>query len=268
MSLLEKVTTGRQHRPRRTVLYGVHGIGKSTWASMWPNPVFVPTEDGVADLDVASFPLCKELIDCWGAVMELAHEEASHAFKTVVIDSADWLEQLIWQEICAKAEKQAITDFDFGKGYGEAASIFGKILRALDGCRDRGMHVVILAHSEIKRFEAPGVDSYDRYTPKLHKSTAGLLQEWADEVLFATYKVDVRTGDEGFGRERGIAIGKGERVIHTQEGPAHLAKNRLGLPSELPLDFRTYKQFLDRKNETSPAPTQVTKATEPEAAVA
>ena len=91
---LSKVQKGKQQRARRTVLYGTHGIGKSTWASEWPNAVIVQTEDGCADLDVAKFPLCETLTDCWGAIMELGGEE-DHGFQTVVVDSADWLEQLI-----------------------------------------------------------------------------------------------------------------------------------------------------------------------------
>jgi len=239
---LSKVTKGKQARPRRTVLYGTHGIGKSTWASEWPSAVFVQTEDGCGDLDVASFPLCTRLEDAWGAIMELGGEE-SHEFKTVVIDSADWLEQLIWKTVCEKHGKKSITDFDYGKGYGEASSIFSKVLAALDCCRNRGLHVVILAHCEIVKFSDPQNESYDRYCPKLHKSVSSLLQEWADEVLFAQYKRYVRKEDLGFKKTRGIASGD-ERVIYTQESAGFLAKNRLGLPQELPMDFAAYEPFL------------------------
>ncbi len=93
--MLERIQKGKQQRPRRTVLYGVHGIGKSTWASRWPKPVFIPTEDGIADLDVESFPLAKTLQQAWEPVMWLGAEGAEHNYKTVVVDSADWLELLI-----------------------------------------------------------------------------------------------------------------------------------------------------------------------------
>lgn len=240
--MLEKVRKGKTARPRRTVLYGVHGIGKSSWAANWPDAVFVPTEDGIDDIDVASFPLCTDLISAHGAVIELGGGE--HEFKTVVVDSADWLERLIWKHICQKEGKKAITDFGYGSGYGKAAAIFQDILQALNACRCVGMHVVLLAHSEVKRFENPAGDSYDRYVPKLHRDTAALLQEWADEVLFANYKVAVRKTDEGFNRERGVGVGAGERVIYTCERPSHMAKNRLNLPDELPLDFSAYQKFL------------------------
>ena len=242
MSLLEEVSRGPKPKPRRTVLYGVHGIGKSTWAGKWPDAVFVPTEDGVSDLDVASFPLATELNTAYQAVIELG--SGDHEFKTAVVDSADWLERLIWKKVCSNEGKKAITDFPYGTGYGKSAAIFADFLAALNCCRNCGMHVVIIAHCEIKRFENPEGDSYDRYVPKLHRDTAAMLQEWADEVLFACYKVNVRKSEEGFNRERGVGVGAGERVIRTTERPAHLAKNRLNLPDELTLDFDTYSQFL------------------------
>ncbi len=244
MSMLDKVKKGKQPKPRRTVIYGPHGVGKSTFAAQWPDPVFIQTEDGISDIDVASFPLAIELLDAYNAVMELGG--GGHEFKTVALDSADWLERLIWKNVCTKEGKKAITDFPYGTGYGKATSIFSDVLNALNTCRDKGMNVVVIAHCEIKRFENPEGDSYDRYVPKLHRDAASLLQEWADEVLFTNYKVNVRKTDaNGFNKDgRGVGIGTGERVIYTTERPSHVAKNRLGLPDELPMNFAEYAKFL------------------------
>jgi len=243
MSILEKINKGKQSRPRRTVLYGVHGIGKSTWAAQWPKAIFIPTEDGIGDLDVDSFPLCRDAITASQCVIELAGPE-DHGYQTVVVDSADWLERLIWKRVCEQEGKDAITDFGYGTGYGKAATKFEGFLSGLNSCRSKGMHVVVLAHCEIKRFENPEGDSYDRYVPKLHRDTSAMLQEWADEVLFACYKVSVIKNDEGFNKERGVGLGSGERVIRTTERPAHLAKNRLNLPEEIPMNFAEYLPYL------------------------
>jgi hypothetical protein len=244
MSVMDSVVRGKQRKPRRTVLYGVHGIGKSTWAAQWPEPIFIQTEDGIADLDVSSFPLCTDLLQAYQPIIELGGGE--HEFKTVVIDSADWLERLVWKQVCQKEGKKAITDFGYGAGYGKATAIFSDILNALNCCRDAGMHVLLIAHCEIKRFENPEGDSYDRYVPKLHRDSASLLQEWADEVLFANYKTNVRKTDEGgFNKDgRGVGVGAGERVLKTSERPGFLAKNRLNLPDELPFDFASYAKYL------------------------
>ena len=248
MSALSKIKSAKQSKPRRTVLYGVHGIGKSTWAACWPNPVFIQTEDGISDLDVMSYPLSETLADVWANVIELSGEE--HPYKTVVLDSADWLERLIWKHICETKGVKAITDIEFGKGYGEASTIFAKILTAFDACRAKGMHVVILAHARTVKVEPPGQSAYTRYEPKLHKTSSNgpcaseIIQEWCDELLFANYRIDVRSEDQGFNKERGIAVGGGERLIYTQERATHVAKARMRLPAEMPLDFSQYAQFI------------------------
>lgn len=247
MSVLSSVQTGRQPRPRRTVLYGTHGVGKTTWAAKWPRPLLLPTEDGHADIDVDSIPLITQAMSVHGAAMELGSPGTPHEYKTLILDSADWLEQLIWKDVVLEANKpsvKCIDDIGYGKGHVAAAEKFRQVLAAFDGCRDAGMHVVVIAHCEIKRFESPEGDSYDRYMPKLHRQSAAILQEWADEVLFATYKTFTRKTDEGFGRERAVGVGTGERIMKTCERPGFLAKNRLGLPEELPLDFESYKAYL------------------------
>lgn len=216
----------------------------SSWAANWPSPVFIPTEDGLAHIDVPAFPLARSLSDVREAVLGLTSENEQHDFKTVVIDSADWLEKLIWDAVCVKAGKDHVSDIGYGKGYAESATIMQKILMSLNMCRNRGMHVVLIAHAAITRFESPEGESYDRYAPKLHRESAAVLQEWADEVLFASYKVFTATKNEGFGRERAVGIGTGERIIRTTERPSHNAKNRLGLPDEMSLSFSEYEKFL------------------------
>lgn len=249
MGLLDQVTKGRLSRPRRTVLYGPHGIGKSTWAACWPDAIFLPTEDGTADIDCARFPLLECLGSYQEAVAELAQGE--HQFRSAVTDSADWLEQLIQRHVCETRGVGAITDIDFGKGYGAAAAFFREVLDAMNVLVGRGMHVVFVAHAKQAKIEPPGQNSFTRYEPKLHRSNGNgpsvceMLQEWADEVLFCNYRVDVKTEKQAFNRERGIGIGGGERVLYTCERPAHLAKNRLGLPPELPLDFSAYEPWLN-----------------------
>jgi len=218
-------------------------LGKSTWACSWPDPIALPTEDGLSHIDVPSFPLAESVDDVGGPLLELQNSE--HEFKTLVLDSADWLEQLIWKQVCQADGKKCMSDFAYGKGHSMATAKFRWYLQSLDTLRKQGMHIVITAHSVITRFEDPAGLSYDRYSPKLHRDASALLQEWADEVLFVNLKTFTKTQDEGFGRERAIGIGTGQRVLYTQETPAYLAKNRLGLPTELPLDFSSYLPFLN-----------------------
>lgn len=244
MGVLDSVMHGRQPRPRRTVYYSVHGWGKSTLASKWPKPLFLPTEDGNADIDCDSLPLFTDYMQLLGAVMELGHDQLDVGYKTIIVDSADWLEQLIWRSICQEKSISAISELGYGKGYDLAEKRFMDFLKACDGLRNRGMHVIFTAHAEIKRFDSPEGDSYDRYLPKLHKRTSALVQEWADEVLFGMYKVYTRKTDKDVGPERIVASGAGERVLKTCERPGWQAKNRLGLPEEMSVDFAEYASYL------------------------
>lgn len=237
--MIDSIISGRQQVARRVLLYGTHGIGKTTVAASLPEVVFIQTEDGMAGVDADRFPVAKSLGDVLNSLRSLYAE--AHTYQTLVLDSADWLERMVWQEVAEDKGKDSIEDIPYGKGYTFALDHWRRVLRGLDALREtKGMSIVMLAHSSITRFESPDTDAYDRYAPRLHKHASALVQEWADEVLFATYKVHTRTTGEGFNR-RTKAIGEGERVLHTCERPSHVAKNRLGLPPELPFDTDTFR---------------------------
>ena len=253
-TLMDKIQKTKKVKPRKTLLYGVHGIGKSSWAAKWPNPVFINIENGLSDLDVDAFPIPQDLQQAWAPILELSTTEQPHGYKTLVIDSIDWLERMIHQQVIKEHDKQirSISEIPYGKGFDAAAAFFSKLMNSLDSVVENGMHVLLLAHSSIQRFESPTSESYDRYAPKLHVNSKGvgvgaLVQEFCDEVLFCNYKVYTTSKEEGFNRKRAVATGGGDRVIYTTERPSHLAKNRLGLPDEIPMtrDGFEYGQYLE-----------------------
>lgn len=167
-----------------------------------------------------------------------------HKFSTVVIDSLDWLEQLIWQEVCKERGVDAITDINWGKGYGSALTYWQQLLLGLSYLRDScGMAITMLAHADIKRFESPDTESYDRYQPRLHKDASAIVQEWCDEVFFASWKVYTRKEDAGFNKEKAKGIGGDERIIRTTEKPFAVAKNRLGMPDEVEMKWSVYQGY-------------------------
>jgi len=224
----------------------------STFGAMASKPVFIQTEDGLGNLDAARFPLAETYDDVMAAIMGLYTE--AHEFQTVVIDSLDWLEQLVWKEVIRRRpttdrgrDITSIEDYGFAKGYTYALEPWREVLDGLNALRnERGMMVIMIAHAKIERFENPETDPYDRYSPRLNKHASALIQEWCDEVLFATYKVHTKQTDEGFDKTRTRGIGAGDRILRTTERPAHMAKNRLGLPDEFPLDFGAYAEHLAR----------------------
>jgi len=256
MKLLEQVQRGRVAAPRRTTIYGPHGVGKSTFGAMAEAPIFLQTEDGLTNIDCERLPLATEYADVIAALGELYSEP--HEYRTVVVDSVDWLERLIWAEVCQKRGVESIEDIGYGKGYVFALTNWREVLSGLDALRnERDMHIILIAHAQIEKFANPETDTYDRYSPRLQKLASALVQEWCDDVLFATYRIHTKTTNEGFDRKRVQGIGTGERIIRTTERPAHVAKNRLGLPEEFPLDYRIYAAFCRGENPLTETPEPV-----------
>jgi hypothetical protein len=223
------LSRGRITRPQKAVIYGPEGVGKSTLASLTPEAVFLDTEGGTHHLDVIRLDAVSTWEEIKATVGRLA--TAQHPFKTLVIDTADWLEKRLAEHLCAKANKDSIEDFGYGKGWVLLAEEFGRFLSSLDSLLARGMHVIFLAHSTVRKFEAPDqAGSYDRFELKLSKQAAPLLKEWADLVLFANFVTKVAEKDNG--KMRGV--GGKERVLFTTHTAAYDAKNRHGLADKLP----------------------------------
>jgi hypothetical protein len=227
------------------MVYGQEGVGKSTLGASAPDAIFIQTEDGLGEINCHKFPLAKSFDEVLAELTALRDED--HKYKTVVIDSADWLERLIWDRVCSDFGVRSIEKADggYGKGYVHAVGYWRTVVSMLDELRNkRGMIVIIIAHSKVERFEDPENTAYDRYSPRLHKAATGLLCEWADAVMFATKRFRVNKENAGFAGERGIAapIGSngGERILRTVGGPACIAKNRFGLPGEIPLSWEAF----------------------------
>lgn len=249
MSMLSRVQRGRISLPPRLLVYGTEGIGKSSFGAQSPKPVFIQTEDGLNEIDCAKFPLATTLDDVLAALTELQVER--HDFETVVIDSADWLERLIWDAVCREYHVKSIEKADGGyaRGYSHAVVYWRQIIDALTSLRSsRGMLVLLIAHSKIERFEDPETSAYDRYSPRLHKNAASLLCEWVDAVLFATRRIRTQSEDAGFNRKRtianGIGKGGGDRILRCVGGPSCVAKNRFGITDDLPLSWADFMSAL------------------------
>ena len=223
-------------RPPRILAYGTAGIGKTTFATEAPHPIVIQTEDGLGSIAASTFGLLRSFDEVMQAIGSLYEQE--HAFQTVVLDSLDWLEPLIWQHTAQQHNQPNIEAFGYGKGYLAALDNWRVVLEGLNALRDeRGMAVILLAHAEIKRFDSPETDPYDRYQPKLHARASALVQEHVDAVLFANYRVTTLKADAGFGKKIVRGVSGGDRLLHTVERPAFLAKNRFGLPETLPLSW-------------------------------
>jgi len=245
MSWKDTLVVGKQELPPRVCVYGVHGVGKSTFASKFPAPIYISTEDGLSSLDVTSFPRAKTIDDISASIKSLIKED--HSFKTVVVDSIDWLiEPLIVADIDSKFDEKAQA---YGKGQMYVAESFREILQGLDVLRKkRGMNVVLLAHSAVVRFDDPRTEPYDRYQPKIPNRCNSILQEWVDVMAFAGYKVLIKKSDAGFNQQKARGITTGERLLHFVEQPAFVAKNRYDLPEEMEMNYDEFVKLVPVAN--------------------
>ena len=239
---LKSIKKNTELLPPRIMLYGPHGLGKTTFGAGAPNPIFILTEDGLGQIEADHFPLATTFSQVQEALASLTGE---HDFQTVVIDSLDWLDNLVWEEINTKYDAK---DLAYGKGAVIAADYWRKVLDTLNVLRSKGMASILLAHCEIKRFDSPEVEPYERYQPKLQARSSALVQEWCDMVLFTNYKTLVKTTDIGFNNKVTRGTSTGERIMHTNERPAYLAKNRYNLPDQLPLEWSALAEAITGNN--------------------
>lgn len=245
-----KIHAGKAGGALKVVVYGPEGIGKSTLAAHFPRPVFIDTEGSTRHMDVSR----TDKPSSWTMLMEQVQYIRSNpsVCSTLVIDTADWAEQLCIASICAGKKLTGIEDMGYGKGYVYLAEEFGRLLNLLEEIVGCGVHVVLTAHAMMRKFEQPDeMGAYDRWELKLQKKTSALVKEWSDLLLFANYKtMSVATDEMG----KKFKAQGGRRVMYTSHHPCWDAKNRLGLPEELPLDFSVLAQYISTGTAPSAPP--------------
>ena len=226
------ITHGIVARPQKVVIYGPEGIGKTTLAAHMPDPLFIDTEGGSAYLDVRRIERPAGWEELLAVVKEVAVTDG--ICKTLVLDTADWAEQLATEHILKKYNQPSIEAFGYGRGYTYIGEEFGRLLSAFDEVVASGMNVAVTAHAKMRKFEQPDeMGAYDRWEMKLSRQSAPLLKEWCDLLLFCNYETFVVNSENNKAKAQG-----GRRVIYTSHHPCWDAKNRHGLPEKLDLDYR------------------------------
>lgn len=247
---LSQLKKERRMRAPKIVIYSGPKAGKSTWASQAPDPIFIQCEEGLDALDVTAFPLAEKLSDVLDAIKALWEQE--HSYKTVVIDSLDWLSPLIsasatteYNQANPSKKVDSVEDLPWGRGGDIIRDEWRQILDGLDYLRNKkGMMVILIAHSEKRTATPTDGDPYDFSDLKLPKKASALVQEWADIICYATDKKVVKSIGEGFSKSS-RAILKGDRVLICGRNPAYVTGNRYGLPDELPLNFSAFAEAMN-----------------------
>lgn len=234
-----EITRGKIPCAKKVVIYGPEGIGKSTFASQFPEPVFIDTEGSTNNMDIYRLPAPTS----WNMLLEEVRYiiQNPSVCKTLVIDTADWAEQLCSAAVCGKYQKSGIEDFGYGKGYVFLQEEFGRLLNLLtELVEQKKINVVLTAHAKMRKFEQPDeMGAYDRWEMKLSKNVSPMVKEWADMVLFSNYKTHVVKVD-GKNKAQG-----GRRVIYTTHHSCWDAKNRYELADELPFEYNSISGVIE-----------------------
>jgi hypothetical protein len=232
---LANVTRGRISAPWLLIVYGVDGVGKSSLGAGAPSPIFLGPEKGTNHLDVARFPVPETWQDVLDAIRALTVDAGG--FRTLVVDTFDWLEPLLIAELCRRENVKSREDV--GGGYGKWADAAVDELRVLFAAVERlqaiqKMNFLGLAHAETKTWKNPQGDDFDRYMISMPPKMAAVLRQWVEGVYFANYET-FADKDKRTKRVRGISTGA--RYLYTQRTAAYDAKDRYGLPEQVALDW-------------------------------
>lgn len=222
------------------VFYGPEGIGKSTLAAKLPSAIFIDTEGSTDHMVVCRYPRPQS----WDALLDMVEDAGNLKIKTLVIDTADWAERLCTEALCAAKGWKGIEDAGYGKGYVYQAEAFGKLLDKMTEIAEKGINVGFCAHAQLRKIEAPEeTGAYDHWEMKLAKKIGPMVKEWADLLVFCNYKVLVIKGSNPMEKNK---VSGGKRVMYTSHHPVWDAKNRFGLPDELPLDYESIRSVFER----------------------
>ncbi len=242
MSLLARISRGPVAGPVRLVVYGPAGVGKSSFAAGAPSPIFFDFEGRTNHLDVA-----RVRPQSWDEVLAgLREVYVSGQYRTVVIDTLDHMEPLIHAHVCKLNGWENIEDPGFGKGYLPAIAEWAKFLGACDKlAADKGINVILLAHSQLSTYKNPAGDDFNVHSLKLKggakTSASDFVREKVDLVGFAHFEDFSKKENPKDKLAKAKAITTGDRVLTFKHHPAFETKKGVPMADEIKLSWDAFE---------------------------
>ena len=235
-SALSKVRKGPIRAPIRVLGYGAEGVGKSTFASGAPSPIWLGAEGGTLKLDVERLPEPKTWDEAMSSLSDVRHE--GHDYKTLVLDPLNWLEPLCWQKVTPSGDLEKVP---YGKGFEVAAVHWRQMVDLVARIwAEREMNVVLLAHATMRKHPNPSGPTWPQWVPALDARASGAWTQWVDHVLFMQVETIALKGED----KRTLGQTTGLRIAHAAPSGGWVAKSR-GLPESFPLSWASMVEALD-----------------------
>lgn len=228
----------RVQRAPKLLICGSNKIGKTTFASAAPKAIGILAEDAGSTITGDTLPLVKTLPEVYAYLEYL--EKENHGYKTLYLDSLDWLEPLLHDHVCRQNGWASIETPGYGRGYVAAAYEWRNLLNTLDRINAKGVAIILISHVKLKTITSPIVESYDSFQLKLHDKAGALCCEWADIIGFCAPKLLTTTSTTGF-QQTTRAVSTGERLLYLEANPAYPSGNRYSLKDQ-PLDANLFWQ--------------------------
>lgn len=239
-----QITSGPLYTAKRILIYGVPGIGKTTLAAQFPGALFIDLEGSTDAYNVSRLPKpsSAEML-----MEEIRYVRQAKPCQTLVIDTADWMEDLIRTKVLIKNKWESIETPGYGKGFNVLEEEFGRVLDELTKVSEAGINVVLNAHAEAKNIDLPdNLGSYMKWQPKLAKGNNKKIMEWSEAIFFLNYSINIINVDnKGQIKGKNKAQGEPQRYIYAQPNAAWEAKNRIGLPAAMPLSYESIRPLIE-----------------------
>ena len=238
-----EILTGKNlAKPYRLLIYGSPGVGKSTLANTAKKPIFLDVEDGISQIDTHKTNQIKSIKDLSDAITWLINNTGEYS--TVVIDTIDAFDAVIANELCTNNSKQSLSDFSYGQGYDLLNQKWRKIINGLDMLIAKGYNIILLAHHQIKRFEDPTSEGWDKILLRMHAKPAASLMGWVDSMWYYDFEKVFSSAKSG---EKKKVLATGSRILHTRNKAAFDGKCRYGTPEKIEVNDKfTLSVFEDK----------------------